>query len=123
LRRFVKVDASVCGCPPEKDELLELMAGLLRGVLPVAIDYPVCNNCHIQENLCLLTERGNLCLGLITMGGCGARCPSLGVPCEGCRGPAMEVNLKEALAIYTQHGYSNDVVRARLRRFSPEWLP
>jgi len=121
LHRVVKVDACVTGCPPEKQELLRMLAGLARGVLPVEIDYPVCTECRMRENLCLLTEWSALCLGPLTLGGCGARCPSLGVPCEGCRGPVPEANLAEALEIYAEKGFDQVTVRGRLRRFCPEW--
>lgn len=123
LQAMVAVDAVISGCPPEKEELLRLIAGLLRGALPVPISYPVCNECRMKENLCLLTERSALCLGPLTLGGCGARCPSLGVPCEGCRGPAPETNLAEAMEIYLQKGYDKATVSERLRRFCREWMP
>lgn len=121
LRAVVQVDAAVSGCPPEKDELLGLLAGLVRGALPVVMEYPVCTECRMRENLCLLTERDMLCLGPLTSGGCGARCPSLSVPCEGCRGPVTEANLKEVLEIYAQKGFDRATVLDRLRRFCPEW--
>lgn len=123
LHAVVTVDAVISGCPPEKKELLKPIAGLLRGTVPIPISYPVCNECRMRENLCLLTERSMLCLGLLTLGGCDARCPSLGVPCEGCRGPAPETNLGEALEIYLQKGYETGIVCERLRRFCPEWKP
>ena len=121
LQRLVRVDAAVSGCPPEKEELLKLLAGLLRGALPVAIDYPVCMECRMRENLCLLTERDSLCLGPLTLGGCNARCPSLSVPCEGCRGPFLEANPAEAFAQYAKKGFDRRTVIGRLHRFSPEW--
>lgn len=121
LKSLVKVDATITGCPPEKEELLRLLAGLLRGVLPVEIDYPVCTECRMRENLCLLTERNMLCLGPLTLGGCAARCPSMSVPCEGCRGAVPEANLAEALEIYAQKGFDRQDVLDRLRRFCPEW--
>lgn len=121
LRSMVTVDAAVSGCPPEKDDLLHLLAGLLRGVLPVEVDFPVCTECRMRENLCLLTERSRLCLGPLTLGGCNARCPSLDVPCEGCRGPVPEANLAEALEIYAQKSFDRETVLGRLRRFWPGW--
>lgn len=121
LHSLVQVDAVVTGCPPEKEELLRMLAGLARGALPEAIDYPVCTECRMRENLCLLSERNMLCLGPLTLGGCGARCPSLAVPCEGCRGPVPEANLAETLKIYAQKGYDRTTVLERLRRFCTEW--
>lgn len=121
LQQFVQVDAVITGCPPEKEELLGLMTGLVRGVLPVNIDYPVCTECRMRENLCLLTEKGGLCLGPLTLGGCGARCPSMSVPCEGCRGPAPEADLNEAIKLYKQNGFNAQAVLGRLRRFCQEW--
>ncbi len=121
IRDIVTVDAAINGCPPEKEELLRLLAGLARGALPVAVDYPVCTECRMREHLCLLTERDALCLGPLTSGGCGARCPGLSVPCEGCRGPVPEANLPEALEIYLQKGFDRQTVMGRLHRFCPEW--
>ncbi|MDD2365795.1 MAG: NADH:ubiquinone oxidoreductase [Desulfuromonadaceae bacterium] len=121
LNNLVQVDASITGCPPEKMELLRLLGGLLAGALPVDSDYPVCTECRIRENICLLTERGELCLGMLVSGGCHARCPSMAVPCEGCRGPLPEANLREALRIYAEKGFDRETVFARLRRFCPEW--
>jgi coenzyme F420-reducing hydrogenase gamma subunit len=121
LKSVVTVDADITGCPPEKDELLRLLAGLTRGALPVIIDYPVCTECRMRENLCLLTERSELCLGPLTLGGCTARCPSLSVSCEGCRGPVPEANLKEALDLYAQKNFDMKVVIGRLHRFWPGW--
>lgn len=123
LRNIVPVDAVITGCPPEKEELLRLLAGLIRGALPVEIDYPVCTECRMRENLCLLTERGMHCLGPLTLGGCGARCPGMSVSCEGCRGALPEANLKEFLDICAQKGFDQQHVLGRLHRFSPEWKP
>lgn len=121
LQSLVKVDAVVTGCPPEKEELLRMLAGLVRGALPDDIGYPVCTECRMRENLCLLMARDTLCLGPLTLGGCGARCPGLSVPCEGCRGAMPEANLPEAIEIYAQKGFDRQVVMGRLRRFCPEW--
>jgi len=122
LWSLVLVDAAVTGCPPEKEELLTLLAGLTRGALPVENDYPVCTECQMRENLCLLTERDMLCLGPLTRGGCHARCPTLSAPCEGCRGPVPEANVKEYLALCVQAGRDEQAVLGRLHRFWPGWV-
>jgi coenzyme F420-reducing hydrogenase gamma subunit len=121
LHSVVAIDAAISGCPPEKDELLRVLAWLVRGALPVAIDYPVCSECRMRENSCLLMDRNRLCLGLLTVGGCAARCPSRSVPCEGCRGPLPEANVQEALAIFAEKGFGRESVIGRLRRFCTEW--
>lgn len=121
LSDVVKVDAELTGCPPEKTELLRLLADLLHGNLPIRSTAPVCSECRMRENICLLQERNMLCLGLLTLGGCNARCPSLGVPCEGCRGPLPEANLAEALVLYGQKGWGPLAIVDRLRRFYPGW--
>lgn len=121
LHAVVTVDAVINGCPPEKEELLGLLGGLLRGAMPTPLCHPVCTDCRMKENLCLLTERSALCLGPLTLGGCDARCPSIGVPCESCRGPLPEANLQEALEIFIQKGYAKATVFERLRRFYPGW--
>lgn len=121
LHTVVNVDAVITGCPPEKAELLGLLAGLLRGALPTPLCQPVCNDCRMSEYRCLLTECSALCLGPLTMGGCSARCPGMAVPCEGCRGPVPEANLQEALDIFSQKGYAMETVYERLRRFYPGW--
>jgi coenzyme F420-reducing hydrogenase gamma subunit len=48
------------------------------------------------------------CLGPVTRGGCGAPCPSAGLHCYGCFGPAEDANLL-ALEKVTEkyHGKEN----------------
>lgn len=105
LRSVVPVDATVTGCPPEKEDLLRMLAGLARGALPVDIDYPVCTECRMRENLCLLTERGALCLGPLTSGGAARAVQACRSPVKGaggrCRKPIwlrlLKFTLRKAL--------------------------
>lgn len=121
LHRFVTVDLSITGCPPEKSELLATLAALLHGTLPVFPQYPVCTECRNRECLCLLIERGEPCLGPITQAGCNARCPAVSIKCEGCRGPVTEANVASELEVLLEKGISREEVIRRMRRFYPEW--
>lgn len=121
LDRFVTVDFSVTGCPPEKGELLATLAALLRGTFPALPLYPVCMECRCRENPCLLMERNEPCLGPVTRAGCNARCPAMAVRCEGCRGPVAEANVAEELELLATKGFSREELLRRMRRFCPEW--
>ena len=119
LREVVPVDFNVTGCPIEKSEFLAAVAHLLNGNPPLPAAYPVCAECRMRENNCLLIQRGELCCGPLTQGGCAARCPALRVPCVGCRGPAEDANLPSALALFADNGAPRERVEARLRMFAP----
>ena len=118
LSALVEVDAAITGCPIEKHELLQTIANLLNGQLPVATHYPVCTECKMRENACLMAGANAFCCGPVTAGGCGARCPTLGVACFGCRGPAPDANYASAIEIFAARGYSEHDIRMRLGTFS-----
>jgi F420-non-reducing hydrogenase small subunit len=113
LDQTVVVDYYVPGCPPEAaqvwDVVTAVIAALKSGVLPPhgAVlgvgEKSVCDECaRLKEEKkvsgfkrpweiipdpekCLL-EQGIICMGPATRAGCGARCPSVGMPCRGCYG-------------------------------------
>ena len=119
LHEVVPVDAALPGCPIEKQALLSALASLLNGDLPATVDHAVCLDCRIRENTCLLLERGLPCLGSVTLGGCQARCPSLGAPCIGCRGPVPEANLASLTAVLAERRFSQEEAQRRLTLFAP----
>ncbi|MGD0586605.1 MAG: NADH:ubiquinone oxidoreductase [Oryzomonas sp.] len=121
LCRFVKIDFAITGCPPEKGELLATLAALLRGTFPVFPRYPVCSECRNRENLCLLIERNEMCLGPLIQAGCDARCPAVGIGCEGCRGPVTEANVAAEMELLLNKGFPRDEIVSRMQRFYPEW--
>jgi coenzyme F420-reducing hydrogenase gamma subunit len=120
LRDFVKVDAAIPGCPMEKEEFLQAVACLLNGDAPQPVEYPVCAECRMKEQECLLLTYGIHCSGPVTAGGCGARCPGFNAPCIGCRGPADEANLASMEAIITKAGFTVEDFRRRQRLFAGE---
>ena len=118
LHRFVAVDASIVGCPPERKDFLDLFGALLRGGWPVMREVPVCMECRIRENRCLLEQDGLACFGPVTRSGCEARCPSINVPCEGCRGEVAEANRDELCRLLLDAGLSGQELTSRAQRFA-----
>jgi coenzyme F420-reducing hydrogenase gamma subunit len=119
LHEVVDVDLAIPGCPVEKGELLAAIASLLQGDPPLLPSYPVCNECKMRESSCLLARPGVVCLGLLTAGGCDARCPAWGIPCIGCRGPARDANVLAALTIYEERGADPAEVARKIATFAP----
>ena len=119
LHEVVDVDFSISGCPIEKDQFFAAMADLLNGNTPIGVPYAVCAECRMRECNCLLVERGLPCLGPLTQAGCHARCPSLGIPCIGCRGPADDANVAAGMDLLIAKGLAPDDVARRLRTFAP----
>jgi sulfhydrogenase subunit delta len=119
LREVVKVDLNIPGCPIEKEQFLSAVANLLNGDAPLLPEYAVCTECKMRENNCLLVENGRVCCGPLTVAGCGARCPGLGIECKGCRGPASDANFPSAMEMFAAKGITQDEITAKLRTFAP----
>lgn len=119
LHEVVDVDVAISGCPIEKEQFLAAMADVLNGNAPIGVPYAVCAECRMRECNCLLVERELPCLGPLTQAGCHARCPSLGIPCIGCRGPADDANVASGMELLIAKGLAPDDVARRLRTFAP----
>jgi len=109
----VKVDYEVRGCPMTQADFLKLFTSLVLGKQPPKYTSSVCVECKLKENECLY-DRGMVCLGPITRGGCDAQCPSVGQFCTGCRGLVDDPNMDGMLEILTSHGISLDEAKKRM---------
>ncbi|MEA2055098.1 MAG: sulfhydrogenase 1 subunit delta [Candidatus Thermoplasmatota archaeon] len=123
LDKFVKVDYSLPGCPPEEDDIMYYLATFAIGSWPEEKDYPVCAECRRAGNPCILIEKGEPCLGPVTVAGCDARCIGYGIPCIGCRGPVPQGTAWfDSLArTFKEKGMDKEYVRKRMAIFAAQY--
>ncbi len=118
----VHVDAFIYGCPPEPRDMLRFLTQFLAGKVPRTPTYPVCLECKLRDNECLLLA-GIPCLGVVTRAGCGAWCPSHGQFCYGCRGLSPDANLEALEETLEQCHLSKQEIRNRVSLFSSLLTP
>ena len=99
INSIIKVDYYIPGCPADKNQIEKFLINLLNGKNPTSRPYPVCLECKLKENKCLLLNK-QPCLGPVTQGGCNAACPSGGLFCYGCWGPIKNANLEALKNVY-----------------------
>jgi sulfhydrogenase subunit delta len=100
---IIDVDYHVPGCPIQPAEFVAVLQRALMGLSDKMPREPMCASCKVQENVCFYTL-GQVCLGMVTRAGCGAKCVTLGRPCTGCRGIAEDANLDSARLVLSEHG-------------------
>ena len=116
ISAVIRVDAIVPGCPIDRGELARTIKLLLQNRQPQLPDYPVCAECKLRENACVIWN-GQLCLGPVTRAGCGAICPSCGQGCLGCRGMVSDPNKDWLEASLLEHGVEKEILDAAMRLF------
>lgn len=116
----VPVDYQVLGCPASMPELVAVFKHILTGREYRPSNEPVCVECKLKDNLCVL-EKGRVCMGPVTRCGCNAICTTYGDACRGCRGLLDEANLKAAVTVLTADQLHGIMMRAvRMHRLSEE---
>lgn len=118
LDEFVRVDVYLKGCPPHKDVILETIRSALLGVRPFLRRHPVCVECKLRENVCILTFEKRACMGPVTAAGCGAICPSVNRECEGCYGPMSDANASSLAEQFLTIGLTRDDVTRKFRKYA-----
>ena len=114
VHEIVPVDAVIHGCPINTADIVRAVRVILAGGRPEYTDRPVCMECALKENGCLLFE-GRACLGSVTRAGCGAACPTAHGYCWACRGLLPDAPLNALNAVAERHGISLAEINRKLR--------
>jgi len=118
----VQVDYAVPGCPIDRKEFTYIVRSLLMGKKPEIPEWPVCVECKAAGNPCLW-QYDQVCLGPIIRAGCGARCPSSGFRCFGCRGYVDAPNVDAAKDVITRYGLNIDDLKTKMVLFGSKQEP
>jgi len=106
----VKIDGFIPGCPMDKNEFYRFVMELAGGKTPKIAQRPVCYECQLKENKCLL-QAGLPCFGPLALGGCHAVCPASGFICEACRGPLKKTGIEKLQNIMKDKMEREDVAK------------
>ncbi len=116
VSEYVKTDYLIHGCPINKEEFSIAVKALLAGKLPRAHTHSVCVECKAKGNRCLFWEQ--ICMGPVSIAGCGATCPSNGLACYSCRGPKEDANVEEFVMLAKKQGHSDAEIKGLLGKFA-----
>lgn len=116
ISEVVTVDAFIPGCPIDTGEFVRVVKNVVLGKNPAIPDYPVCVECKTNENVCAY-EKGHQCLGPVIRAGCGARCPSNGWYCFGCRGIIPEPNINSQQDIMQKYNLTFEQMKGKFKLF------
>ena len=113
---IVEVDYYLPGCPISAPQAFALISRLIHGVIPESYSHPVCHECKLNENRCLLLDK-IYCFGPLTTGGCGSACPNHGLPCVGCWGPNEDGNFNYHLEFLESFGMTREEILRLIRGY------
>lgn len=116
IAEIISVDAVLPGCPIDRDEFIQVVTILLQGRIPKPPDFAVCIECKLQENVCVY-QRGQVCLGPVTIAGCRAICPTYGVGCDGCRGFIPYPQIESMRQVMRDYGLLESEIDAKMSMF------
>ena len=117
LSAIVDVDFEVRCCPVDPYDFTIMLQRALYGSNKLATTRMLCSDCKRNETSCFFGE-GQLCMGLVTSAGCGARCVNLGRPCQGCAGISPHANLASARTSCERYGVSVSDFDEKLELFN-----
>lgn len=117
LSKHIQVNFNLRGCPIDKEETERVLTKLAKGLPLREKVFPVCSECALRENYCLLLE-GKRCYGPISYGGCHAICPSNGIRCEACRGIYPDANIPALIRILKRNQAKPNKIKQILNKFN-----
>ncbi|MEC4175471.1 NADH:ubiquinone oxidoreductase [Adlercreutzia sp. R7] len=97
------VDFTVSCCPIDPLEFVRVLDAALYGSNALPATSVLCGECSRNEQGCFY-GRDTMCLGLVTRSGCGAKCPAMGRPCNGCAGLSPDANVQAARYVVGKRG-------------------
>jgi coenzyme F420-reducing hydrogenase gamma subunit len=118
ISAHIPVDLELQGCPISKEQLLQVVASLVRGTIPRLPGHPVCVDCKQKGNVCIVVRDKVPCMGPVTRTGCGVLCPSYGRGCYGCFGPSDNPQLGAFKQMMTDIGLSADQMVLEYSKFN-----
>lgn len=116
LDAYVTVDYYLPGCSIDAKQAFALISRLIHNTIPEPYPHPVCHECKLNENRCLLLDK-RFCLGPLTAGGCGSACPNHNLPCVGCWGPNEDANFSEHVKLLESFGMTKKDIIRRIRNY------
>ncbi|MCI9129740.1 MAG: NADH:ubiquinone oxidoreductase [Eggerthellaceae bacterium] len=117
VKDVITVDYEVPCCPVDPYDFVEVLQHALYGSNIYRRTSTLCGECKNNERGCFY-GRQILCLGMVTRSGCGARCPNLGRPCNGCAGISPDANVDQAKVIAERTGVGQAALEEALRMFN-----
>jgi len=118
VSKVIKVDYVLPGCPINAENFLDLVYSLINAKPWTLKMNPVCYECQINKNPCLLQE-GKICLGPIALGGCNSVCLNSRQECWACRGILDESDQKitNLIKILAHHGWEKNEILEKMEFF------
>lgn len=107
---IVKVDYTLNGCPIPVPEFLEFIDKISKGEKFVPKDHPVCYECILNNNHCLLFQ-GIACAGPIARAGCNSICVNNGDHCDACRGTFSSAKTRNYLNMMKKMKFKKQEVK------------
>ena len=113
----IEVDRKVLCCPIDPFDFAATLQSALYGNNIYKRTSTLCGECKRNERGCFYSD-GQICMGLVTMSGCGAKCPNLGRPCNGCAGLSPDANVESARRAAQATGSDPQIFESALEIFN-----